>query len=122
MEKALKQWCGQRKERHEEEEMKKIEKIKTEQEAWKHINKYRRRNKRRRVEKSLYGNFRRDRAQRGRENGGASSGRENNGGEERSTNFFGRSGSKSKIIVERFRKIRKTQMGAHSTNFSLACK
>ena len=41
--KALKQWCKQRKERYEEEEIKKIKKIKTEQEAWKYINKYRRR-------------------------------------------------------------------------------
>ena len=40
---AFKQWCKQRKERHEEEEMEKIKKIKTEQEAWKYINKYRRR-------------------------------------------------------------------------------
>ncbi|XP_050469789.1 uncharacterized protein LOC126863566 [Bombus huntii] len=41
--KAFKQWCKQRNEKQEEEEMEKINKIKTEQEAWKYINKYRRR-------------------------------------------------------------------------------
>ncbi|XP_033175429.1 golgin subfamily A member 6-like protein 22 [Bombus impatiens] len=41
--KALKQWCKRRKEKQEEEEMEKINKLKTEQEAWKYINKYRRR-------------------------------------------------------------------------------
>ncbi|XP_050493067.1 uncharacterized protein LOC126874754 [Bombus huntii] len=41
--KAFKQWCKQRKEKQEEEEMEKINKIKTEQEAWKYINKHRRR-------------------------------------------------------------------------------
>ena len=62
--------------KHEKEEMEKIKKIK--QEAWKYINKYRRSRegidedmrKRRRVEKSLYGNFRRNRAQRGQKTGG----------------------------------------------------
>ncbi|XP_033362525.1 golgin subfamily A member 6-like protein 22 [Bombus vosnesenskii] len=43
--KALKQWCKQRKEKQEEEEMEKINKLKTKQEAWKYINKYRRRRK-----------------------------------------------------------------------------
>ncbi|XP_043603168.1 uncharacterized protein LOC122576640 [Bombus pyrosoma] len=36
-------WCKHRKERHEDEEMEKIKKIETEQEAWNYINKYRRR-------------------------------------------------------------------------------
>ncbi|XP_033362843.1 trichohyalin-like [Bombus vosnesenskii] len=41
--KAFKQWCKQRKEKQEEEKMEEINKIKTEQEAWKYINKYTRR-------------------------------------------------------------------------------
>jgi hypothetical protein len=41
--KTFKQWCKQRKEKHEEEEMEKINIINTEQEAWRYINKFRRR-------------------------------------------------------------------------------